>query len=296
MDILSNFHLAFSAAFETNNLLFCFIGVLIGTLIGVLPGLGPVATMSLLLPTTFYISPVPAIIMLAGIYYGAQYGGSTTSILLNIPGEVSSIVTCLDGYEMAKQGRAGPALGISAFGSFIAGTLATILIMFIAPALTSFALKFGPPEYFSLMFLGITILTYLGHGPMIKALMMASFGMFLGTIGTDIISGIERFTYRSYTLMDGLPLVPVAMGLFGIGEVLINIEQSLHADIYKTKISGLLPTLGDWKNSIFPILRGSFIGFFLFPFYRKFYELVVFVYAFDYDFCVQEPAIAFPVF
>jgi len=263
MDLLSNLQLAFSVVFQLDNLLFCFVGVLIGTLVGVLPGLGPVATMSLLLPSTFHISPVGAIIMLGGIYYGAQYGGSTTSILLNIPGEASSIVTCLDGYQMARQGRAGPALGISAFGSFIAGTLATIMIMLIAPPLTNFALKFGPPEYFSLMFLALTILTYLAQGSMIKALMMACVGIFLGTIGTDTISGMERFTYRSYTLMDGLGLVPVAMGLFGISEVLINIDQSLKADIYKTKIANLLPTLKDWKDSIMPILRGSVIGFFL---------------------------------
>jgi putative tricarboxylic transport membrane protein len=263
MDPLANLHLAFSVVLEPNNLLFCFVGVLLGTLVGVLPGLGPVATMSLLLPATFRIPPIPAIIMLAGIYYGAQYGGSITSILLNIPGEVSTIVTCLDGHAMAKQGRAGPALGISAFGSFIAGTLATVLIMLIAPPLTSVALKFGPPEYFSLLLLGITLLTYLAHGSTIKALMMACVGMFLGTIGTDTISGIERFTYRTYVLMDGLPLVPVAMGLFGIAEVLINIDESLKQDIYKSKISSILPTLKDWKDSILPILRGTFIGLFL---------------------------------
>jgi putative tricarboxylic transport membrane protein len=263
MDLLSNLQLAFSVVFQLNNLLFCFIGVLIGTLVGVLPGLGPVATMSLLLPSTFHISPVSAIIMLGGIYYGAQYGGSTTSILLNIPGEASSIVTCLDGYQMARQGRAGPALGISAFASFLAGTLATILIMLIAPPLTKFALRFGPPEYFALMFLGITILTYLAQGSMVKALMMACVGIFMGTIGTDTISGTERFTYRSYTLMDGLGLVPVVMGLFGISEVLTNIEESLKRDVYQTRISNLLPSLKDWKDSTLPIIRGSFIGFFL---------------------------------
>lgn len=263
MDLLSNLQLAFSVIFQTGNLFFCFIGVLIGTLVGVLPGLGPVATISLLLPSTFHITPVSAIIMLAGIYYGAMYGGSTTSILVNIPGEAASVVTCLDGYQMARQGRAGPALGISAFGSFIAGTIAVIIIMLIAPPVAYFALKFGPPEYFSLMFLGLTVLTYLASGSMIKALMMACVGIYLGTIGTDIISGLERFTYGSYTLMDGLGLVPVIMGLFGISEVLVNIEQSLKRDIYETKISHLLPNLEDWKKSILPIIRGTFIGFFL---------------------------------
>ena len=187
MDLLSNLSLAFSVIFQPNNLLFCFIGCVIGTLIGVLPGIGPVATISLLLPSTFRMSPVSGIIMLAGIYYGAMYGGSITSILVNIPGESASVVTCLDGYQMARQGRAGPALGISAFGSFIAGTVATILIMLVAPPLAKLALKFGPPEYFSLMFLGLTLLIYLASGSMIKALMMACVGIFLGTIGTDTI-------------------------------------------------------------------------------------------------------------
>jgi len=263
LDLLTNLQLAFAVTFQANNLFFCFLGVLIGTLIGVLPGIGPVATISLLLPSTFHITPVSAIIMLAGIYYGAMYGGSTTSILVNIPGEAASVVTCLDGYQMARQGRAGPALGIAAFGSFIAGTLAVIIIMLIAPPLAKFALKFGPPEYFTLMFLGLAVLTYLASGSMLKALMMACVGIFLGTIGTDTISGLERFTYRSYTLMDGLGLVPVIMGLFGIAEVLLNIEQSIKREIYKTKLSNLLPTLQDWKDSIMAIIRGTFIGFFL---------------------------------
>ena len=263
MDFFSNLHLAFSVILQPDNLLFCFIGCLIGTLIGVLPGLGPVATISLLLPSTFHISPVSAIIMLGGIYYGAMYGGSITSILVNIPGEAASVVTCLDGYKMARQGRAGPALGISAFGSFIAGTLATVLIMLIAPPLARVALEFGPPEYFSLMVLGLTVLTYLASGSMVKALMMACVGIFLGTVGTDNISGIERFTYRSYTLMDGIGLIPVIMGLFGISEVLVNIDEASRQEIYQTRLAHLLPTLGDWKDSIFPIIRGTIIGFFL---------------------------------
>jgi len=263
MDFFSNLLLAFSIIFQPDNLLFCFIGCLIGTLVGVLPGLGPVATISLLLPSTFHINPVSAIIMLGGIYYGAMYGGSITSILVNIPGEAASVVTCLDGYQMARQGRGGPALGISAFGSFIAGTLATVLIMMIAPPLARFALEFGPPEYFALMFLGLTVLTYLASGSMVKALMMACVGIFLGTVGTDTISGIERFTYRSYTLMDGIGLIPVIMGLFGISEVLLNIEEASKQEIYQTRLSNLLPTLQDWKDSIFSIMRGTFVGFFL---------------------------------
>jgi putative tricarboxylic transport membrane protein len=256
--------MAFSVAMQPTNLFFCFVGVLIGTLIGVLPGIGPVATISLLLPSTFQITPVSALIMLAGIYYGAMYGGSTTSILVNIPGEAASVVTCLDGYQMARKGRAGPALGISAFGSFIAGSLATLILMLIAPPLANIALKFGPPEYFTLMFLGLTVLTYLASGSMIRALMMACVGIFLGTVGTDTISGLERFTYRSYTLMDGMGLVPVIMGLFGISEVLLNIdEQSTRREIYQAKLSKLLPNREDWRRAILPILRGGLIGFFL---------------------------------
>ena len=264
MEFFDKLYMAFSIAAQPNNLFFCFLGVLIGTLVGVLPGLGPVATISLLLPSTFHITPVAALIMLGGIYYGAMYGGSTTSILVNIPGEAASVVTCLDGYQMARKGRAGPALGISAFGSFIAGTMAVILIMLIAPPLANLALKFGPPEYFTLMFLGLTVLTYLASGSMVKALMMACVGIFLGTIGTDTISGLERFTYRSYTLMDGLGLVPVIMGLFGISEVLLNIdERATKREVFKTRISNLLPTREDWRVSLFPMIRGSLIGFFL---------------------------------
>ncbi len=261
MDFFTNISLAFSVILRPENLLFCFIGVLWGTLVGVLPGLGPPAAIALLLPSTFHMKPVSAIIMLAGIYYGSQYGGSTTSILVNIPGEASSVVTCLDGYQMARQGKAGPALGMSAFGSFIAGTIATVFIMMVAPPLAKFALKFGPPEYFCLMFLGLSLVTSLGSGSMIKGLMMAAVGIFLGTIGTDIISGMERFTYSSYTLMDGINFIPVIMGLFGIPEVLENIESSLKREIYETRISHILPDLQDWKDSIGAMLRGSLLGF-----------------------------------
>jgi len=208
VDFFQSILLGFQVALHPGNLLFCFLGVLIGTLVGVLPGLGPVAAISLLLPTTFHITPVSAVIMLAGIYYGAMYGGSTTSILVNIPGEAASVVTCLDGYQMARKGRAGPALGIAAFGSFIAGTLAVLGLMFVAPPLAEMALKFGPPEYFSLMIVGLTILTFLASGPMWKALLMACFGLFLGCMGMDTIMGTTRFTLDIVELSEGFGLVP----------------------------------------------------------------------------------------
>jgi putative tricarboxylic transport membrane protein len=263
MDLFTNLLYGFSVALTPVNLLYCFIGVFIGTLIGVLPGIGPVGAMSLLLPTTFHSSPVGAVIMLAGIYYGAMYGGSTTSILLNIPGEAASVVTCLEGYQMARQGRAGPALGISAFGSFIGGTFSIIGLMLVAPPLAEGALKFGPPEYFSLMVLGMTLLIYLASGSIPKALMMAVLGVVLGIIGIDPTSGVQRFTFNILELNDGIGLVPLVMGLFGVSEVLLNVEQSLKREIFQTKIRGLLPNLDDWRKSAGPIARGSVLGFFL---------------------------------
>ncbi len=263
MELLHNLVLGFSVLLQPANLFACFMGVLIGTLVGVLPGLGPAAAISLLLPTTYKLSPLTGIIMLAGIYYGAMYGGSTTSILVNIPGESASVVTCLDGYQMARQGRAGPALGIAAFGSFIAGTFSIVALMLVAPPLARMALKFGPPEYFSLMLLGLMILSYLSSGSMAKAWMMAALGLFIGTIGQDRMVGTLRFTYNLDVLMDGVGLVPVVMGLFGVAEVLLNIEQSVRREIFKAHISNLLPSLGDWSRSILPILRGSVLGFLL---------------------------------
>jgi putative tricarboxylic transport membrane protein len=263
MDLLNYLSIGFGVALQPTNLFYCFAGVFIGTLIGVLPGIGPVGAMSLLLPTTFKTTPEAAIIMLAGIYYGAMYGGSTTSILVNIPGEAASVVTCLDGYQMARQGRAGPALGIAAFGSFIAGTLAILGLMLVAPPLSRFALKFGPPEYFTLMVLGLTVLIYLAHGSMPKALIMATFGIVLGLIGMDSINARPRLTFDRMELMDGVGLVPIVMGLFGISEVLLNIEQKIRRDIFQTKIKGLLPTAKDWRDSVGPIARGSVLGFFL---------------------------------
>lgn len=263
MDLLSGLLHGFSVALQPHNLFYCFLGVLIGTLVGVLPGLGPAAAIALLLPTTFYTGPVSATIMLAGIYYGAMYGGSTTSILINIPGEAASVVTCLDGYQMARQGRAGPALGMAAIGSFLAGTFSVVALTLFAPFLANVALRFGPPEYFALMVLGLTILAYLAKGSMLKALMMAALGIVLSCVGLDIVSGSYRFTYGFLTLSDGLGLIPVVMGLFGLGEILSNLEVSLTREIFATKIKGLLPTLQDWKVSIGPIVRGSFLGFFL---------------------------------
>ena len=263
MEFLNSALLGFQVALTPTNLFFCFMGVLTGTLVGVLPGLGPVAAMSLLLPTTFHLTPVSAIIMLAGIYYGAMYGGSTTSILVNIPGEAASVVTCLDGYQMARQGKAGPALGISAFGSFIAGTLSIVGLMFIAPPLAAMALKFGPPEYFSLMIMGLTVLTFLASGPMWKALLMAAFGLFLGCMGMDNMTASYRFTFDILELSDGVGLVPVVMGLFGISEVMLNVEQSMGRTVFETKIQNLFPNLKEWAASIGPIIRGTVLGFFL---------------------------------
>ena len=263
VEILQSVIFGFQVALQPVNLIYCFFGVLIGTLVGVLPGLGPAAAIALLLPTTFKITPVSATIMLAGIYYGAMYGGSTTSILVNIPGEAASVVTCLDGYQMALKGRAGPALGIAAFGSFIAGTFAVIALTFVGPLLSNVALAFGPPEYFSMMIVGITVLTYLSSGSMIKALIMAGVGLILSGVGMDTISGKYRFTFNIPSLLDGVGVVPVAMGLFGISEVLLNLETEINRDILATKVKNLFPTLKDWADSLWSIVRGSILGFFL---------------------------------
>lgn len=263
MDVIHNIMMGFGVALDPMNLLFCFAGVLTGTLVGVLPGFGPTAAISLLLPLTFKLGPIPGIIMLSGIYYGAMYGGSTTSILVNIPGEAASVVTCLDGYQMARQGKAGPALGMSAFGSFIAGTFGVVLLMLLAPPLAEMALKFGPPEYFALMILGLTLLIFLSSGPIAKALLMAGLGLFLGTVGIDNMTGNARFTFGSMDLLDGIGLVPVVMGLFGIGEVLYNLERPIKRVIFQTTIGRLLPSAQDWWDCRWALVRGSLIGFFL---------------------------------
>jgi len=263
MDFLGGMLYGFSVSLEPGNLFACFMGVFIGTLIGVLPGIGPVATMSILLPVSFKMTATSAIIMMAGIFYGAMYGGSITSILVNIPGEAASVVTCLDGYQMARKGRAGPALGISAFGSFIAGSMGVVGIMVLAPPLAAMALKFGPPEIFGILILSFTMVTYLAGRSKLKAVAMAILGLILGTVGLDPIVVTPRFAYGSVTLMDGIGLAPLVMGLFGISEVFLNIEQKIKQEVFKADIKGLLPNKQDWKNSAWPITRGSLLGFFL---------------------------------
>jgi len=254
----------FGIAFTLTNLTFALIGALLGTIVGILPGLGPAATISLLLPLSFKIgSPVTSIIMMAGIFYGAMYGGSTTSILVNIPGEAASVVTCIDGYQMALKGRAGPALGIAAIGSFIAGTIGVIGLTFVAPPLAEFALKFGPPEYFALTLLGLLMATLLGGSSFVKGLIVVVLGLLLGSVGLDPISGAIRFTWGFFMLQEGVDFVTLAMGMFGIGEILINLEKELTTELVTRKITHLWPTLKDWAESKWAILRGSFIGFFI---------------------------------
>lgn len=262
MDAFQSLLNGFSIVFQPTNILICFIGVVLGTLVGVLPGLGPSSAISLLIPITFRADPLTAIIMLAGIYYGAMYGGSTASILVNIPGEPSSVATCFDGHPMARQGRAGPALGISAFGSFFAGTVAVLGLTFLAPALSGIAFQFGPAEYVGIMILSLTLLAYLAQGSMVRGLMMAALGFILGSVGTDLTSGKVRFSYGLITLSDGIGLVPVVVGLFGVSEVLLNLGAS-NREILKTSIKGLFPTLKDWKVSALPMVRATIIGFFL---------------------------------
>src|SRR5690349_11565432 len=252
MDLFHNLILGFGVAITPINLLYAFIGVLLGTLIGVLPGVGPVATIAMLLPITFNLNPVSALIMLAGIYYGAQYGGSTTAILVNIPGESSSVVTCLDGYQMARQGRAGPALAIAAIGSFFAGCVATLLIAVAAPPLAEIALKFGPSEYFSLMVFGLIAATVLARGSLIKAIAMVVFGLLLGIIGTDVNSGVLRFTFGIPELSDGIGFVVVAMGMFGTAEIISNLEQGEAREIFTSKVTHLFPTKEDLKRAWAP--------------------------------------------
>ena len=263
MDVFTNLAAGFAVALTPINLLYCFLGSFIGTAIGVLPGLGPPATIALLLPVTYGIPATSAVILLAGIFYGAMYGGSTTSILLNIPGEAASVVTCLDGYQMARQGKAGVALAISAFGSFIAATLSIAGLMLLAPPLASFALKFGPPENFALLVLGLIMVGYLAGASMTKGLMMASLGLLIGTVGLDPIMGTQRFTYGVFKLSEGFEFILVAMGLFGIAEVLVNVEQTIKAEVFHTKIRGLLPNREEWRAAALPIARGSLLGFFI---------------------------------
>src|SRR3972149_3362164 len=263
MDTLQSMGLGLQVALQPANLFICFVGVFVGTLIGVLPGIGPVGTMSLLLPATFQLSPVAAIIMLAGIYYGAQYGGSTTSILVNIPGEASAIVTSLDGYQMARKGRAGPALGMAALGSFAGGVVAIIGLMLLAAPLAEAALSFGPPEYFALMCAALVVLTFLSRGSMYKSLMMGLLGLLLSFVGLDMFTSAQRFTFGVNELTDGIGLIPLVMGLFGVAEILLNLEQSMRRQIYETKLGEILPTARDWMEGKWSIVRGAVVGVFL---------------------------------
>ncbi len=260
MELFANLSLGFDAALTLTNLLYCLGGVFLGTLIGVLPGLGPVATIAMLLPATFGLPPLSALIMLSGIYYGAQYGGSTTAILVNLPGESSSVVTAIDGYQMARQGRAGAALATAAIGSFFAGTVATFLLALFAPPLADLALKFGPAEYFSLMVLGLVASVVLAHGSLLNAIGMIILGLLLGLVGTDVNSGAARYTFDMPQLADGIGFVVVAMGMFGIGEIVRNLEHEESRTLLVKQVSGLMLTKEDFKRIIAPVLRGTFLG------------------------------------
>ncbi len=259
MDLFNNIIFGFGVALSPQNLLFCFFGALVGTLIGVLPGIGPLATLAMLLPATFYLPPVPALIMLAGIYYGAQYGGSTTAILVNVPGKSSSVVTCLDGHQMARKGRAGAALAIAALGSLFAGTVSTLIIAVASPPLSEFALKFLAPEYFSLMVLGLVGSMVLARGSLLNAVAMVFLGLLLGLVGTDVNSGRERLTFDLPVLSDGIGFVPVAMGLFGVAEILVNLEQRDQRYIGAV-IGSLMPTREEFRQAIPAVLRGTALG------------------------------------
>lgn len=260
LGLISNLMLGFDTALSLQNILYCTIGVTIGTLIGVLPGMGPVATVAMLLPATYALPPTSALIMLAGIYYGASYGGSTTAILVNIPGEASAVVTCLDGHMMAKRGRAGSALGIAALGSFFAGCVATLLIAAFAPPLTELAFQFGPAEYFSLMVLGLVSATVLATGSLLKAICMVLLGLLLGLIGTDVNSGAFRFTFGIDELQDGIDFVPLSMGLFGFAEIMRNLEGNMSRSLVPNKVKNILPSWQEIKVSVGPIVRGTALG------------------------------------
>ncbi len=261
IETLQNLYLGFSVALSPSVLFYAFVGCVIGTLVGMLPGLGPLSGISLLLPLTFGLTPTTAIVLLAGIYYGAMYGGSTTSILMRIPGEAASVMTCIDGYAMTQKGRAGPALAIAAIGSFVAGTLSVVGLMLLAPPLAAFALRFGPPEYFALLLLGFLVLAYMSSGSMPKTLAMAALGLFLGMIGIDAMSGFFRFHYGVVELGDGIGIVPVAVGLFGISEILLTAGQSTRPPIQRPKLRELPPSKQELHESVAPIARGTVLGF-----------------------------------
>jgi putative tricarboxylic transport membrane protein len=262
MELFNNLIFGLSVAVSLQNLVYCFIGVFVGTLIGVLPGIGPLATIAMLMPLTFSVGPVAALIMLAGIYYGAQYGGSTTAILVNLPGETSAVVTCIDGYQMARQGRAGPALAIAAIGSFFAGTVGTLLIALAGPPLAEVALKFGAPEYFALMLMGLVAAAVLAQGDMAKSLAMVAMGLLLGIVGTDVNSGVPRFSFGINELIDGIGFVVIAVGVFAVGEIIANLGDPAERQVFTSQAINLFPTREDLKASFGPILRGTGIGAF----------------------------------
>jgi putative tricarboxylic transport membrane protein len=260
-ETLHNLYIGFSVALSPNVLLYAFVGCVIGTLVGVLPGIGPLAGISLLLPASFGLDATSAIVLLAGIYYGAMYGGSTTSILMRIPGEAASVMTCIDGYEMTRNGRAGPALAIAAVGSYVAGTVSVVALMLLAPPLASFALRFGPPEYFALLLLGLLALAYMSGGSILKSLAMATLGLLLGMIGIDPMTGFFRFSYGLVELGDGIGVVPVAVGLFGLSEILLTAGQPTAPSVKKPRLRELLPSREEWRDSLWPIGRGTVLGF-----------------------------------
>ena len=261
MDLINNLSLGFGVAFTLQNLMYAFIGCLLGTLIGVLPGIGPVATIAMLLPATYALPPIAALIMLAGIYYGAQYGGSTTAILVNLPGEASSVVTTIDGYQMARQGRAGPALAAAGLGSFFAGCVGTLILAAFAPPLTELAFKFGPAEYFSLMVLGLIGAVVLASGSLLKAVSMILLGLLMGLIGTDVNSGVARYSFDIPELTDGIGFITIAMGIFGYGEIIMNLSKKEEdREVFTAKVTGLFPTLEDLKRMTPAVLRGTALG------------------------------------
>jgi putative tricarboxylic transport membrane protein len=260
-ETLQNLAVGFSVALSPSVLLYAFVGCVIGTLVGVLPGVGPLAGISLLLPATFGMDATRAIVMLAGIYYGAMYGGSTTSILMRIPGEAASVMTCIDGYAMARRGRAGAALAIAAVGSYVAGTVSVVALMLLAPPLAEFALRFGPPEYFALLLFGLLVLAYMSSGSMLKSLAMAALGLLLGMVGIDQMSGYFRFAYGMVELGDGLGVVPVAVGLFGLAEILATAGQPVPPEVIKPRLRELLPSRAEWREATAPIARGTGLGF-----------------------------------
>jgi putative tricarboxylic transport membrane protein len=262
MDLFNNLIFGFGVAFSLQNLLYCLIGVMVGTLIGVLPGIGPLGTIAILMPITYGVSPVGALIMLAGIYYGAQYGGSTTAILVNLPGETSAVVTCIDGYQMARQGRAGPALAIAAIGSFFAGTVGTLLIALAGPPLADIALKFSSAEYFSLMLMGLVAAAVLAQGDMMKSLAMVAVGLLLGLVGSDVNTGVQRFSFGMSELSDGIGFIVVAVGVFAIGEIIANLGDKEERRVLTTAVTHLFPSKDDLKRSLGPIVRGTAIGSF----------------------------------